>query len=584
MKRKNNRTLAKKMARTTRLCIFLAITVFSAIISFMSVHLTKQNGSFFAGIFANIIADRMSSPEYMNSINIHDLSGIRPNSSEAAYLYLFMKQFEENYYTYYMVDAGNGLVVSVPAVRELNEFINQETLNKYVIRKIDDTSFGTIAHVRILVNGDEVYRSDYWNKLRWQKPSPRGSKDINFEDVTPAFKELFNFFMTEASYYIPDSDGNIAVEIQVRLSSMLNITFFITLIMGILSAALASFFASMLMTSFFTRTVAKPVVVLEKNLKYLAEGNYDELLNSHIHVRKPISEIQSVADSTNILLDKMHDFNKTISQQNELLEKQNNELEAQNEELTLSKRQIREAQTQLVQNQNMASVGQLTAAISHEINTPLGTINSNVQLQNMILDMLSSNPDISGDAELSKTIEDMRQSGMASSDSCSHVSMIIKSLKNFSRLDQADFQESDINESARSVVLLTRYLWRDRIQMHQEYGRLPYVKCYPGLLNQVFMNILVNGIRSIRDKGDITIRTWADDKMVYASIRDSGAGITRNKLASLFETDYTADASEKGLGMGLSICKSIIDKHQGFIEAKSDLGKGTEFIFGLPIR
>jgi predicted nucleic acid-binding Zn-ribbon protein len=96
-------------------------------------------------------------------------------------------------------------------------------------------------------------------------------------------------------------------------------------------------------------------VVLEKNLGYLAEGNYDELLNSHLHVKKPIMEIQSIADSTNILLDKMHEFNKTISQQNELLEKQNAELEAQNNELTASRKQISDAQTLLVQNQNLAS-------------------------------------------------------------------------------------------------------------------------------------------------------------------------------------------------------------------------------------
>lgn len=545
----------------------------------MSIHLTKQSGSFFAGIFANIIADRLSSPEFLSFMDAKDLVQVKPNTAEAYLIKYGMKNFESNIYKYYLVDAGNGLVVSVPAVRELSEFIGEETLGQYEVELLNSLSLGDIAQIRIFIGDNEIYRSDSWDML------PREiTSSLNVNTVSPAFEKLFRFFMTEASYFIPGSDGKPVAEVQVRLSAMLNISFYLTLLFWILVAALASFIASMLVTTFFTRTVARPVVVLEKNLGYLAEGNYVELLNSHLHVKKPIMEIQSIADSTNILLDKMHEFNKTISRQNELLEKQNAELEAQNNELTTSRKKISDAQTLLLQNQNLASVGQLTAAISHEINTPLGTINSNVQLQNMIIDMLLVNPDITGDPELVRVLDEMRDAGLSSSESCSHVSMIIKSLKNFSRLDQADFQEADINESAKSVLLLTRFLWKNRIEMHEEFGRLPYVKCYPGLLNQVFMNLLVNAIRSIRDKGDIYIRTWADEKAVYASIRDNGVGITKKKLSSLFETDYTSAGMDKGQGMGLSICKSIIDKHQGTIEGKSELGKGSEFIFSLPIQ
>jgi signal transduction histidine kinase len=545
----------------------------------MSIHLTKQSGSFFAGIFANIIADRLSSPEFLSFMDAKDLVQVKPNTAEAYLIKYGMRNFESNIYKYYLVDAGNGLIVSVPAVRELSEFIGEETLGQYDVELLNSLSLGDIAQIRIFVGDDEIYRSDSWDML------PREiTSSLSMNTVSPTFEKLFRFFMTEASYFIPGSDGKPVAEVQVRLSAMLNISFYLTLLFWILVAALASFVASMLVTTFFTRTVARPVVVLEKNLGYLAEGNYDELLNSHLHVKKPIMEIQSIADSTNILLDKMHEFNKTISRQNELLEKQNAELEAQNNELTTSRKKISDAQTLLLQNQNLASVGQLTAAISHEINTPLGTINSNVQLQNMIIDMLLVNPDITGDPELVRVLDEMRDAGLSSSESCSHVSMIIKSLKNFSRLDQADFQEADINESAKSVLLLTRFLWKNRIEMHEEFGRLPYVKCYPGLLNQVFMNLLVNAIRSIRDKGDIYIRTWADEKAVYASIRDNGVGISKKKLSSLFETDYTSAGMDKGQGMGLSICKSIIDKHQGTIEGKSELGKGSEFIFSLPIQ
>ncbi len=572
-------TITKSITRTTRLCICLAIITFTVVGSFLSIHLTKQSGSFFAGIFANIVADRLSSPEFLSYLDTKDLAYVRPNTAQAYLIKYGMKNFENNIYKYYLVDAGKGLVVSVPAVRELNEFIDEETLRQYDVELMNSLSLGDIAQIRILIGGKEIYKSDSWDRLPKEVTS-----SLRVNTVSTEFERLFNFFMTEASYFIPGSDGKPVAEVQVRLSAMLNISFYTTLLFWILVAALASFAASMLVTTFFTRTVARPVVVLEKNLGYLAEGNYDELLNSHLHVKKPIMEIQSIADSTNILLDKMHEFNKTISQQNELLEKQNAELEAQNNELTASRKQISDAQTLLVQNQNLASVGQLTAAISHEINTPLGTINSNVQLQNMIIDMLVGNPDITGDPELVRVLDEMRDAGLASSESCSHVSMIIKSLKNFSRLDQADFQEANINESAKSVVLLTRFLWKNRIEMHEDYGSLPYVKCYPGLLNQVFMNLVVNAIRSIRDKGDVYIRTWSDDKNVYASIRDNGVGISKKKLASLFETDYSSAGVDKGQGMGLSICKSIIDKHHGTIEGRSELGKGSEFVFSLPIQ
>lgn len=575
LKKKNRRSLIRRIKRTTWLCIFLAMSVFTSTISFLSIHLTKQNGSFFAGMFANIIADKIASPEFLYYLGITDLTQIRPNSAEAAQVYVSLKDFEANNYKYYLVDAGEGLVVTVPAIRDICDFIDEAD---YEIRELGETSFTDLAQVRILINGNEVYRSDFW-----ERTTPEIKSIMNSQTVSPSIERIINYFKTEASYYIPNSKGKPIAEVQIQLSSLFSLAFYLKLIIAVLSAALASFAASLIFTSLFTKTVTKPFVVLDKNLNYLAEGNYDELLNSHIQVKKPLAEIQSIADSTNIILDKMHEFNHLISAQNELLERQNVELETQNEELTESKRQIRDAQTQLVQNQNMASVGQLTAAISHEINTPLGTINSNVQLQNMILDILLSKPELAQDQEILSILDEMRQAGSEGATSCNQVSMIIKSLKNFSRLDQADFQESNINESAKGVVLLTRYLWKNRIVLHEEYGSIPFVKCYPGLLNQVFMNILVNAIQAIPEKGEITIKTWADKEFVYASIKDNGAGMQKEKLHSLFTQDYSQNSENNGIAMGLSICKSIMDKHKGFIEGKSELGKGTEFVFKIAI-
>ncbi|MCX7773653.1 MAG: HAMP domain-containing histidine kinase [Clostridia bacterium] len=574
MRKRNKRTLNSRIKYTTKLCIILVIAIFAATISFMSAYITKQNSSFFAGMFAHVIADRLTSKETLDYLSVDDVVKIKPGSTEANLLFTIMKEFESNAYQYYLLDRQEGVVVSIPKPPPGAAAGAESDLIIHPQEGLGRAKFNDISQVMILIDGNIVYRTDPYT----------GPARTDVKQDTTFLQEVSDFFTTQSVYYIPNSDGKPVAEVLVRLNPSFSLQFYGYLVIGILFAAIASYIVSLILTSFLTRTVSKPFEILDKNLVYLAEGNYDELLNSHIQVKKPLTEIKSIADSTNIILDKMHEFSHIIGNQNDLMEKQNLELESQNEELMESRKQIRDAQTQLVQNQNLASVGQLTAAISHEINTPLGTINSNVQLQNMILDMLLSNPEITGDSELYETVSQMRRAGSASMASCDQVSLIIKSLKNFSRLDQADYQECDINENARSVVLLTRYLWKNRIAMHEEYGAIPYIKCYPGLLNQVFMNILVNAIRSIPDKGDITIKTWHDEDYVYTSIRDTGKGIRKEKLAGIFESGFTVSEAEKGIGLGLSISKNIIDKHNGSLEVKSKFGEGTEFTFKLPIK
>lgn len=571
LKKKRRKTLSQRIRYTTKLCIVLAILFFASTLSFVSAYVTKENTSFFAGVFAHFIADRLSSQESMEALQVSKLNEIRVGTLSQENLRKLMADYEKRPFQYFLTEPTSGQIISLP------ENGNPSMLHEAFIKlgnsgQLEKTRLSDILQVSISIKGNVMYRSQV----------NTASVSDNSRAV-PILSALIDLFSTHSVYYIPDETGEPMAEVGVRLSPELSLTFYGYMLVGILFASVASYLLSLLFTSFLTKTVSKPFEVLDKNLMYLAEGNYDELLNSHLMVKKPLAEIKSIADSTNILLDKMHEVNNILSSQNDLLEKQNIELESQNEELTESRKQIRDAQTQLVQNQNLASVGQLTAAISHEINTPLGTINSNVQLQNMILDMLLINPEVTGDPVLYEMVDDMRKAGSISVSSCEQVTLIIKSLKNFSRLDQADFQECDINDSARSVVLLTRYLWKNRIQMHEDYGSLPYVKCYPGLLNQVFMNLVVNAIHSIQQEGHVTIKTWFDDQYVYTSIKDTGVGIRQEKLVDIFDSTMNLSDAEKGIGLGLPICKNIIDKHHGHIEVKSKFGEGTEFTFRLPI-
>ncbi len=569
MKKKRGKTLNQRIRYTIRLCIILAIAFLASTLSFVSAYVTKENTSFFAGVFAHFIADRLTSQEGLNAMEVSSLSEIKADTPQSEKLKQLMKEYEGRTFQFFLEEDSAGHVIALPDAKNL-ALLHGSIQQLSVVGQPKETRLGDVLQSTLFINQEVVYRSEGNGAARLEELSSFGSK-------------LLNLFSTYSVYYIPTPSGEPLAEISIRLDPQLSLVFYGYLLAGIIFASLASYLVSWIFTSFLTKTVSKPFEVLDKNLGYLAEGNFEELLNSHLMVKKPLAEIKSIAESTNILLDKMHEFNLILSKQNELLENQNIELESQNEELMESRKQIREAQTKLVQHQNLASVGQLTAAISHEINTPLGTINSNVQLQNMILDMILSIPEVINDPELSKAVTAMREAGSLSMASCDQVTLIIKSLKNFSRLDQADFQECDINDSARSVVLLTRYLWKNRIRMNEDYGRLPYVKCYPGLLNQVFMNLLVNAIHSIPQEGEITIKTWHDDSDVYTSIKDTGVGIKPEKMVNLFESAMIPNETEKGISLSLPICKNIIDKHGGSIEVKSRYQEGSEFIFRLPI-
>jgi signal transduction histidine kinase len=175
----------------------------------------------------------------------------------------------------------------------------------------------------------------------------------------------------------------------------------------------------------------------------------------------------------------------------------------------------------------MASVGQLTAAITHEINTPLGAIHSNAQIFDMLLNKLMGFNSINNDKELGDTAQQMKEANDISIMACDRVSQIIKSLKNFSKIDQAEFQEADLDEGVRSVLVLTSNLWKRKITIHEEYGSLPMVRCYPGLLNQVFMNLVVNAIQSIEKKGRYlykNLERWGSGTCQYPGyrLRDTG--------------------------------------------------------------
>jgi signal transduction histidine kinase len=156
-------------------------------------------------------------------------------------------------------------------------------------------------------------------------------------------------------------------------------------------------------------------------------------------------------------------------------------------------------------------------------------------------------------------------------------------LRNFSRLDESDKKLSDINEGIESTLLMLRNQLKNRIEVIKEFGSIPQILCYPGKLNQVFMNILNNASQSIEGEGEIIISTTYGNKNVFISIKDSGKGMSKKIMDHIFEPFYTTKDVGKGTGLGLSISYGIVQEHNGKIEVKSELNKGTEFIITLPV-
>jgi signal transduction histidine kinase len=301
-----------------------------------------------------------------------------------------------------------------------------------------------------------------------------------------------------------------------------------------------------------------------------------------------------------------------IHERNRILEEQVKErthvVAAQRDELQKAYEHLQHAQVQLVQSEKMASLGQLTAGIAHEINNPINFISGNIEpLKRDLEDVLSlmrdyeallhtSNDQAEIDrlrAALEKKREELQipalleevaalMKGMQ--EGATRTSTIVRGLRNFSRLDQNALKEVDIEEGLESTIALVESRWRGRIVIQRDYDQnARRIECYPGELNQVFMNLLSNAIEAIPHSGTIRIATERQADLVKITVKDSGEGIDAVTLSRIFEPFFTTKPVGTGTGLGLSISYGIIQKHHGTIELESTPGAGTTAIVTLPV-
>jgi signal transduction histidine kinase len=283
---------------------------------------------------------------------------------------------------------------------------------------------------------------------------------------------------------------------------------------------------------------------------------------------------------------------------------------------------LRQNYTRLLQNEKMAALGQLVAGIAHEINNPVNFIAGNIvhtiDYTESLLEIISLYqqhypnpvPEIKSkisEIDLDYVTADFPNLLTSMKHGCDRIEQIVKSLRNFSRLDEADKKIVDIHEGIDSTLLILRSRLKEeingkRITLVKEYGNIPLIECYPGLLNQVFMNILANAIDAlvesfqssglscnlpdfVQNNPTICIRTeLTNDQYIKICIADNGIGIAEDIQKHLFDPFFTTKPVGKGTGLGLSISHQIVvEKHRGQLNCLSTLGKGTEFIITIPV-
>jgi signal transduction histidine kinase len=250
----------------------------------------------------------------------------------------------------------------------------------------------------------------------------------------------------------------------------------------------------------------------------------------------------------------------------------------------------------IYQQEKMATIGQLAAGVAHEINNPIGFITSNLgtlqKYAGKLLDYTTSIENGLGPDEIRQLrkklkidliTEDINDLISESIEGATRLKEIVQNLKSFSRVDEKEQKEVNLNDCLEQTI---KVIWNElkyKVKLLKDYGELPLTRCYPQLLNQVFMNLLINASHAIEEQGEITIRTNQDGEHVFVIVSDTGCGIPQENLNRLFEPFFTTKGVGKGTGLGLSIANEIIKKHNGEISVESEVGIGSTFTIQLPI-
>jgi hemerythrin-like metal-binding protein len=288
-------------------------------------------------------------------------------------------------------------------------------------------------------------------------------------------------------------------------------------------------------------------------------------------------------NSAAILLRALKNLYGTLARMNHDLAETNQHLESE----------VASRTRELLQSEKMASIGQLAAGVAHEINNPIGFVNSNLGTLGRYVDDLlrladlgAATPDgqaLKQEIDLDFLRKDLRDLLGESQDGLDRVRKIIANLKDFSRVDQAEWQEADLLAGLESTLNVAWHELKYKAEIVRELRALPLVRCVPAQINQVFLNLLVNAAQAIRERGTITLRSGVAGERVWIEIEDDGCGMDEATQRRVFEPFFTTKPVGTGTGLGMSLTWDIVTKHDGTIEVDSAPGRGTRIRVALPV-